>query len=49
MSFTLPSKIQIDEFFGKLRALLWGIFEVVLFVLAMVAVIMFALSHVPTS
>lgn len=49
MSLALPSKNKIDEFFGKLRALLWGIFEVVLFVLAMVAVIIFALSHLPTS
>ncbi|SPF55064.1 hypothetical protein SBA4_6880005 [Candidatus Sulfopaludibacter sp. SbA4] len=47
MFFTLPSKYEIDDFFGRLRALLWGAFEVLLLILAMVAVALFAWSHIP--
>lgn len=45
--FALPPKNRIEDYFGRLRALLWGVFEVLLLVLAMVAVIVFAWRHVP--
>lgn len=44
--FTLPSKEQIEDAFSRLRALLWGVFEVLLLLLAMVAVVMIAWRHV---
>lgn len=49
MTSVLPSKSEIEDFFSRLRALLWGIFEVVLFVLTMAAVTIFAWKHIPAS
>ena len=46
--FVLPSKNRIEDYFGRLRALLWGVFEVLLLVLAMAAVVVFAWTHIPT-
>jgi len=47
MFFALPSPEQSEDFFKRLRALLFGVFEVLLLVLAMAAIIALALSHVP--
>ena len=47
MFLGLPSKDRIDDYFRRLRALLWGVFEVLLLVLAMAAVIAYAWHHVP--
>jgi len=45
MFFQLPPTAETDEFFKRLRAILWGIFEAVLLVLAMVAIVLIALVH----
>jgi hypothetical protein len=45
MSFALPSKNRIEDFFSRLRALLWGIYEVLLLILAMIGVAILAWSH----
>ena len=39
MVFSLPSKEQIESFFAIMRAILSGAFEVLLLILAMVAVV----------
>ena len=42
-----PSRNRIEDYFGRLRALLWGLFEILLLALAMAAVIAYAWSHIP--
>ncbi len=45
--FALPDTEKTDDFFRRVRALLWGVFEILLLLLAMAAVIGFAWTHVP--
>jgi hypothetical protein len=45
MSLALPSKERIEDNFGRVRAFLWGVFEVLLLILAMAAVVVVALKH----
>jgi hypothetical protein len=47
MALALPSKHKIDDFYSRVRALLWGAFEVLLLILDMIAVAIFAWSHIP--
>jgi hypothetical protein len=42
----LPPRELTDEFFVRLKALLWGVFDVVLIVLAMAAIVEFAVTHI---
>ena len=42
---SLPPRSQTEEWFGRLRAILFGIFEVLLLLLVMIAVIVFAWEH----
>ena len=44
---TARSKQRIEIFFSRLRALLWRVFEVLLLLLAMAAVVEFAVRHIP--
>jgi hypothetical protein len=43
MEFRLPSKEQFDA----IRFTTWNVFEIVLMLIAMVAVIIFSLPHIP--
>ena len=45
---TLPPKSRIEDWFGRLRVVLWGIFEILLLILAMIAVVTVAWKHIPT-
>jgi hypothetical protein len=42
---SLPSKKETEEWFARLRTILFGMFEALLFILAMVAVVVFAWEH----
>ncbi len=46
MPIAMPPRNLTDEFFVRLKALLWGVFDVVLIVLAMAAVVQFAVTHI---
>jgi len=46
MGFALPPRHLTDDFFDRLKALLWGVFDVILIVLAMAAVVMVAVTHI---
>lgn len=43
MEFRLPSK----ELFDAIRFTIWNVFEIVLMLIAMAAVIVFSLKHIP--
>lgn len=43
MEFRLPSKEQ----FGAIRFTIWNVLEIVLMLIAMVAVVIFSLKHIP--
>jgi hypothetical protein len=43
MEFRLPSKEQFDA----IRFTIWNVFEIVLMLIAMAAVIVFSLKHIP--
>ena len=41
----LPNKSQIEEFFGRLRAMLIGLFEALVLILAMISIFIVAWQH----
>ncbi len=43
----LSSQYEIDDFFSRLHALIFGVFHVLLVILAMIALLVLAWNHIP--
>jgi hypothetical protein len=44
---TAEAAAQTEDFFKRLRVILWGIFEVLLLLLAIAAIVVLAWQHIP--